>query len=188
VDGRLARAATSIGALVPVPSVGRELESRALREPENVEAKDDQASAFRCLTSTPDTIEGEPRALGGTLTRAAVRHRGRQAIAMISLAYATSMAAYNRWITSEPFVAKSLDQELYAHFEELRTEREATDAAIAGWVSTLSAAELARELCYTTMVKPQPKRYPLWLAVTHFFNHQTHHRGRVTTLLGSAGD
>jgi uncharacterized damage-inducible protein DinB len=29
--------------------------------------------------------------------------------------------------------------------------------------------------------------HPLWWAVDHFFNHQTHHRGQVTTLLMQAG-
>jgi uncharacterized damage-inducible protein DinB len=29
--------------------------------------------------------------------------------------------------------------------------------------------------------------HPLWWAVSHFFNHQTHHRGQVTTLLLQLG-
>ncbi len=36
-------------------------------------------------------------------------------------------------------------------------------------------------------VNPKPRRYPLWFAVSHFFNHQTHHRGQVTTLLSQFG-
>ena len=27
----------------------------------------------------------------------------------------------------------------------------------------------------------------LWMAVTHFFNHETHHRGQATTLLMQLG-
>lgn len=27
----------------------------------------------------------------------------------------------------------------------------------------------------------------MWLAVTHFFNHQTHHRGQLTVLLSQCG-
>jgi uncharacterized damage-inducible protein DinB len=27
----------------------------------------------------------------------------------------------------------------------------------------------------------------LWICVTHFFNHQTHHRGQVTALLSQCG-
>jgi len=36
-------------------------------------------------------------------------------------------------------------------------------------------------------VNPQPRRIAMGLAVTHFFNHQTHHRGQLTTLLMQQG-
>ena len=85
--------------------------------------------------------------------------------------------------TGTPFAVTSLDQELHAAFEALRSERAATDAAIVDWVSALSDADFGCDLRYTTLVNPQPRRTPLWLAATHFFNHQTHHRGQLTTLL-----
>lgn len=31
------------------------------------------------------------------------------------------------------------------------------------------------------------RQHPAWQAMTHFFNHQAHHRGQVTTLLSQAG-
>ena len=31
------------------------------------------------------------------------------------------------------------------------------------------------------------REHPAWQAMSHFFNHQTHHRGQVTTLLMQAG-
>jgi uncharacterized damage-inducible protein DinB len=31
------------------------------------------------------------------------------------------------------------------------------------------------------------REHPSWQALSHFFNHQTHHRGQVTTLLMQAG-
>ena len=31
------------------------------------------------------------------------------------------------------------------------------------------------------------RAHPAWQAMTHFFNHQTHHRGQATTLLTQAG-
>jgi uncharacterized damage-inducible protein DinB len=31
------------------------------------------------------------------------------------------------------------------------------------------------------------REHPMWMALTHFFNHQAHHRGQVTTLLMQAG-
>jgi uncharacterized damage-inducible protein DinB len=38
-----------------------------------------------------------------------------------------------------------------------------------------------------SMVNPQPREIAMDLAVTHFFNHQTHHRGQVTALLFQKG-
>ena len=38
-----------------------------------------------------------------------------------------------------------------------------------------------------SFVNPAPRSYPFWVAATHFFNHQTHHRGQLTTLLMQAG-
>ena len=79
-----------------------------------------------------------------------------------------------------------LDQELYADFVLLRRERGRTDADITAWVATLGGARLAAPLAYRTTAG-MPQEHPLWWAVTHFFNHQTHHRGQVTTLLFQAG-
>ena len=85
------------------------------------------------------------------------------------------------------FEIRSLDEELYAGFAELRAQREQEDRAIIGWVETLSEADMAADLHYTSASNPQPRRHPLSLAVMHFFNHQTHHRGQVTTLLRQQG-
>ena len=84
-------------------------------------------------------------------------------------------------------VVKSLDQELYSDFAQLRSERTATDVAISDWSSSLAEADLAGELSYMSVVNPKPRRYPLWVAVTHFFNHQTHHRGQTTIYIRLVG-
>jgi uncharacterized damage-inducible protein DinB len=89
--------------------------------------------------------------------------------------------------TGVAFVVPGLDTELYADFGELRRERARTDAAITAWATALTDADLAGALNYTSIVNPQPRSNPLWLAVTHFFNHQTHHRGQLTTLLMQRG-
>jgi uncharacterized damage-inducible protein DinB len=54
-------------------------------------------------------------------------------------------------------------------------------------VETLSPALLAETLTYTSVVNPQKRSYPMWVALAHFFNHQTHHRGQLTTLLSQSG-
>jgi len=86
------------------------------------------------------------------------------------------------------YPVRSLDQELYADFEVLRPERQKTDAAIEAFMAAdLTTERLAGTLHFTTIVNAAPRELPLWLALTHFFNHQTHHRGQLTTLLSQLG-
>ncbi len=85
------------------------------------------------------------------------------------------------------FPARPLDTELYADFGELCGERAATDAAIEAWVAGTTDVVLAGILSYTSITAPRPRTMPLWMAVAHFFNHQTHHRGQVTTLIKQQG-
>jgi uncharacterized damage-inducible protein DinB len=85
--------------------------------------------------------------------------------------------------TGRPFGFKSLDQELYSDFAQLRAEREKDDNGIIAWVEPLTEKDLRSELSYTSVVNPQPRKYPFWFAMTHFFNHQTHHRGGSVSIL-----
>jgi uncharacterized damage-inducible protein DinB len=93
---------------------------------------------------------------------------------------------FGRFI-GKPFKVSSLDQELYPSFADLRAERGATDQDIEGWTQGLTDAQLASQLRFTSIVRPGPLVYDLWVCVTHFFNHQTHHRGQVTALLAQCG-
>lgn len=88
---------------------------------------------------------------------------------------------------AQPFRVRSLDQELFDDFAELRAEREATDRRIEAWASGLTDETLAGELQFTSIVKPAALKCRCWIAVAHFFNHQTHHRGQLTTLLSQMG-
>ncbi len=89
--------------------------------------------------------------------------------------------------TEEPFHAKSLDQELYADFTDLRSERESEDNRIMKWMASLSQQDVNGDLAYTSLVNPEPQVFPFQLVLSHFFNHQTHHRGQVTVLLSQLG-
>lgn len=80
---------------------------------------------------------------------------------------------------------KSLDQELAADFDDLRRERALTDTAIEEWAAAATEDVLAGPLRFIR--KGAPHEVPLWWAVSQLFNHQTHHRGQVTTLLTQAG-
>lgn len=80
---------------------------------------------------------------------------------------------------------KSMGDELFADFTELREARAETDDAIDAYVAQLDEAELAAPVAYAR--GGSPIEHPLWYAVVHLFNHQTHHRGQVTTLLMQLG-
>lgn len=89
--------------------------------------------------------------------------------------------------TGTRFEVASMADELYADFDELRSQREATDREISRWATVLTDAQLEGELAYTSIVNPAPRRRPMGIVVAHFFNHQTHHRGQLTTLLSQRG-
>ncbi len=78
------------------------------------------------------------------------------------------------------------DQILYEDFDELRRERAKTDRHIQEWVDGLTEERLAGPISYGS-VSAGPREHPLWQAATHFFNHETHHRGQATTLLKQLG-
>jgi len=80
---------------------------------------------------------------------------------------------------------KSLDQELAADFDELRREREKTDNAIDAWVSTVTADSFTQTIRFVRRGTPQ--EVPMWWIASQVFNHQTHHRGQITTMLSQAG-
>lgn len=89
--------------------------------------------------------------------------------------------------TGHPFLVKGLDQILYENFDELRQERELTDTRILHWARELTESQLENDLFFHSITKSGRKRCKLWMAVTHYFNHQTHHRGQVSTLLHQLG-
>jgi uncharacterized damage-inducible protein DinB len=80
---------------------------------------------------------------------------------------------------------RSLDQELYADFGELRRERARTDDELSAFTSGLTPERLEAPLAYQR--RGQKLESPLWWAVAHVFNHQTHHRGQITALLMQQG-
>lgn len=84
-------------------------------------------------------------------------------------------------------VFHSLDEEIYSDFEELRRARNTLDREISDWVEGLDDDWLAQPFSFTSLVSPRPRTFLRWHALMHFFNHQTHHRGQVTTLLNQAG-
>ncbi|HSV19682.1 MAG TPA: DinB family protein [Casimicrobiaceae bacterium] len=87
----------------------------------------------------------------------------------------------------EPYAEPGYGADLYTDFDVLRRERDNTDAAILDWTANLTQQWLDGALRYTRKADGRTVSLPAWIAVTHFFNHSTHHRGQVTTLMKQAG-
>jgi uncharacterized damage-inducible protein DinB len=80
----------------------------------------------------------------------------------------------------------ALDQILADDLGRLREVRDGLDRAITAFCDAIGEADLDAVLTYArTDGAAQRKR--LGPLLSHFFNHQTHHRGQVTTMLSQAG-
>jgi uncharacterized damage-inducible protein DinB len=75
---------------------------------------------------------------------------------------------------------------LFEDWALLRGQRRHLDQAIEAWLNQMSADFPMATMRYANS-KGVSREHPMWMAMTHFFNHQTHHRGQVTALLSQAG-
>jgi len=81
---------------------------------------------------------------------------------------------------------RSLDELRLIDFTELTKQRHFLDSVILSWAKQLTDEDLQQVMHYTNM-KGVPADKKLGNLLLHFFNHQTHHRGQVTTLLSQCG-
>ena len=88
---------------------------------------------------------------------------------------------------NEPFNGPRLGQQLYEDFDAMRTERKRVDRWIEDWARQLDPGWLQAPFSFTSGQDGKTRSSPAWALVSHLFNHQTHHRGQVTTLLKQAG-
>jgi uncharacterized damage-inducible protein DinB len=75
---------------------------------------------------------------------------------------------------------------LFEDWAALRRKRESLDAAIEAWTAEMPPEFPASVMRYANSAGVA-REHPAWKALTHFFNHQTHHRGQVTALVMQAG-
>lgn len=81
---------------------------------------------------------------------------------------------------------QQLNATLFTDLAEMTVHRVWLDTAITAFADALTEADIASPLSYSN-TKGQPFTRPLGGVLMHFFNHQTHHRGQVSTLLTQAG-
>lgn len=77
-------------------------------------------------------------------------------------------------------------QPLHEDHAALAAHRRQTDEALIAFAGTLTPEWLAADFEIHSSAYGVYRR-PAWLFVTHLFNHQTHHRGQITTLLSQQG-
>ena len=69
----------------------------------------------------------------------------------------------------------------------LKQDREEMDRDIIRWADALTEDRLAGDLSWFSGATQRDVTKPLWVLVTHFFNHQTHHRGQIHAMLTACG-
>jgi len=85
------------------------------------------------------------------------------------------------------FTPRKIGVDLFDDFNELKAAQEKMDTEIIEWAGTLTPEYLNEKYDYTSNVSGFKRTLPRWVLVTHMFNHQTHHRGQLTTLIMQLG-
>ncbi len=96
------------------------------------------------------------------------------------------LAWLGRFKDGAPRVART-DEILHEDFAALRSARADLDREIQDWAAAVDPDWLAAPFRYRSLITGQEGERPAWLLVSHMFNHQTHHRGQLTTLLTQFG-
>ena len=89
--------------------------------------------------------------------------------------------------TGEGEAPSRLDTILHEDLGQLRIARHAEDRRIARYIDELEPEQVVGTFTYTPVSTPEPVTQRLGPALSHFFNHQTHHRGQAHTILSVLG-
>ncbi|GIK87929.1 MAG: hypothetical protein BroJett026_34100 [Betaproteobacteria bacterium] len=89
--------------------------------------------------------------------------------------------------TGAPFGVPAYGADLTSAFDDLAARREAMDRRIAEWAGQVDAAWLDGPLDYRASSDGRRRILPAWIAAVHLFQHATHHRAQVGTMMKQAG-
>lgn len=90
-------------------------------------------------------------------------------------------------LTGEGDAPAALDTILYIDLPKLRVARENEDKRLIDWVGSQSEKALAGRFTYMTATDMRTVSQRVAPALSHVFNHQTHHRGQAHTILTVLG-
>ena len=77
--------------------------------------------------------------------------------------------------------------EMYAEFDTLRRKRGELDDVLVAVADRLTQSSLDAPSTVSSVATGRTRTWPAGAFIVHLFNHQTHHRGQVTTLLMQLG-
>lgn len=89
-------------------------------------------------------------------------------------------------LTGKPFAITGLDQELVKERDKLVREMVIAAETLKQLVTGLDDAKLEASRAYVD-TEGNRREYPLCLQLAHIFNHATHHRGQVTSVITRLG-
>lgn len=100
------------------------------------------------------------------------------------------LAADRIWLkrmTGTGEAPNTLDAILHRDFGKLQAARQAEDSRIMDWIGGMTETTLAGRFTYVTVSDVRTVSQRLAPALSHLFNHQTHHRGQAHTILTTLG-
>jgi uncharacterized damage-inducible protein DinB len=95
--------------------------------------------------------------------------------------------AWMQRLHGQPVTLKTSADELYADFDALREARVRMDDELERWAGGLTDEFAATPYRFFSVILQRQHSIPGWATVVQVFNHQTHHRGQLTTLLKQLG-
>jgi uncharacterized damage-inducible protein DinB len=96
------------------------------------------------------------------------------------------MSRFDNW--KRPTTPIKESDRFVEDFTELCAAREKADADISRWAGKVDETWLDADLTWFSGAAGREISAPKRLLVTHFFNHQTHHRGQAHALITAAGE
>jgi uncharacterized damage-inducible protein DinB len=96
------------------------------------------------------------------------------------------MSRFDDW--PRPAIAIKQSDHYVEDWAELRAARDKADADISRWAGNIDQAWLDGDMSWFSGAAGREVTAQKRLLVTHFFNHQTHHRGQAHAMITAAGE
>ena len=95
--------------------------------------------------------------------------------------------AWMNRLAATTYEIKPIGEDLFEDFADLTAARRALDQDILDWTASLGPDQLEGGLTWRSGVDGVERTRPRGQLIMTMFNHQTHHRGQITTLFSQLG-